>query len=101
MSSCHVFTKINLQLTKDFDQIIHSKFELTSTLDMLFMDAPKQSVAVIIQLFAYLCHLLITFANSLDPDQARQNVGTDLSRTSKRHSYRFQGLKTYEKYGFT
>ena len=24
------------------------------------------------------CHLLITFANSLDPDQARQNVGPDL-----------------------
>ena len=25
-----------------------------------------------------LCRLLITFANSLDPDQARQNVGPDL-----------------------
>ena len=24
------------------------------------------------------CCLLITFANSLDPDQARQNVGPDL-----------------------
>ena len=24
------------------------------------------------------CSLLITFANSLDPDQARQNVGPDL-----------------------
>ena len=24
------------------------------------------------------CHLLITFANSLDPDQTRQNVGPDL-----------------------
>ena len=24
------------------------------------------------------CHLLITFANSLDSDQARQNVGPDL-----------------------
>ena len=24
------------------------------------------------------CGLLITFANSLDPDQARQNVGSDL-----------------------
>ena len=24
------------------------------------------------------CHLLITFANSLDPDQARQNVRPDL-----------------------
>ena len=24
------------------------------------------------------CHLLITFANNLDPDQARQNVGPDL-----------------------
>ena len=26
----------------------------------------------------YLCHLLITFANSLKPDQAQQNVGLDL-----------------------
>ena len=26
----------------------------------------------------YLCRLLITFANSLEPDQARQNVGPDL-----------------------
>ena len=25
-----------------------------------------------------ICHLLITFANNLDPDQARQNVGPDL-----------------------
>ena len=25
------------------------------------------------------CHLLITFANSLDPDQDRQNVGLDLA----------------------
>ena len=24
-------------------------------------------------------HLLITFANSLDPDQGRQNVGSDLN----------------------
>ena len=24
------------------------------------------------------CHLLIIFANSLDPDQAQQNVGPDL-----------------------
>ena len=24
------------------------------------------------------CHLLITFINSLDPDQDRQNVGSDL-----------------------
>ena len=28
------------------------------------------------------CHLLITFANSLDPDQARQNVGPDLDPNS-------------------
>ena len=26
------------------------------------------------------CHLLITFANSLDPDQARQNVRPDQAR---------------------
>ena len=26
----------------------------------------------------YFCHLLITFANSLEPDQDRQKVGTDL-----------------------
>ena len=28
------------------------------------------------------CCLLITFANSLDPDQARQNVGPDLDPNS-------------------
>ena len=27
---------------------------------------------------SFLCHLLITFANSLGPDQDRQNVGPDL-----------------------
>ena len=27
------------------------------------------------------CHLLITFANSLDPDPARQNVRPDLDPT--------------------
>ena len=26
----------------------------------------------------YFCHLLITFANSLDPDQGWQNIGPDL-----------------------
>ena len=31
--------------------------------------------------FSDFCHLLITFANSLDSDQARQNVGTDLDPT--------------------
>ena len=30
------------------------------------------------ELFTSKCHLLITSANSLDPDQARQNVGPDL-----------------------
>ena len=33
-------------------------------------------------LFACLCHLLITFANSLDPDQARQNVGPEMDPKS-------------------
>ena len=28
------------------------------------------------------CHLLIIFANSLDPDQDRQNVGPDLDPKS-------------------
>ena len=28
------------------------------------------------------CRLLITFVNSLDPDQARQNVGPDLDQNS-------------------
>ena len=32
------------------------------------------------RLFSDQCRLLITFANSLDPDQARQNVGPDLDR---------------------
>ena len=30
------------------------------------------------------CHLLITFANNLDPDQAQQNVGPDQDPTVKR-----------------
>ena len=30
------------------------------------------------EFYSYQCHLLITFANSLDQDQARQNVGPDL-----------------------
>ena len=30
------------------------------------------------KLFTYLCRLLITFANILDPDQAGQNVRRDL-----------------------
>ena len=30
------------------------------------------------QLFACLCGMLITFANSLDTDQARNNIGPDL-----------------------
>ena len=31
-----------------------------------------------VNFFAYWCRLLIAFANSLDPDEARQNVGPDL-----------------------
>ena len=30
------------------------------------------------QLFAYQCRLLVTFANSLDPDLVRRNVGPNL-----------------------
>ena len=36
------------------------------------------NIKCIFQLFVYVCCLLITFANSLDPDQARQSVGPDL-----------------------
>ena len=32
-------------------------------------------------LFFYYCHLLTSYANSLDPDQVRQNVGSDLDPT--------------------
>ena len=32
-------------------------------------------------LFFYYCHLLTNYANSLDPDQVRQNVGSDLDPT--------------------
>ena len=32
------------------------------------------------------CHLLITFANSLDPDQDRKNVGPDLDPNSQNKS---------------
>ena len=37
-----------------------------------------QSRVIINSLPAMQCHLLITFATSLDPDQARQNVGPDM-----------------------
>ena len=35
-------------------------------------------ITIAISLLAATYHLLITFANSLDPDQDRQNVGPDL-----------------------
>ena len=34
-----------------------------------------------LRFIVYLCRLLITFANSLAPDQAWQNVGPDLELT--------------------
>ena len=41
------------------------------------------SIAIFISFHASgdFCRLLLTFANSLDPDQARQNVGFDLIST--------------------
>ena len=33
----------------------------------------------LLKLFIYYCHLLITFANSLDPDQDQKNFGSDLA----------------------
>ena len=39
----------------------------------------KRYIIKFLQLFTYYCHLLITFANSLDPDQARQNGGPYLN----------------------
>ena len=44
-----------------------------SSIDPLF-----QSGAIINSLPAMQCHLLITFATSLDPDQAQQNIGPDM-----------------------
>ena len=35
-------------------------------------------IPLTLSLIAATCHLLITFANSLDPDQDRQNGGADL-----------------------
>ena len=40
-------------------------------------ESTRNPVGVVTDFFL-LCRLLITFANSLDPDQARQNVGPDL-----------------------
>ena len=42
-----------------------------------------KSIAIFISFHASgdFCRLLLTFANSLDPDQARQNVGFDLIST--------------------
>ena len=44
---------------------------------------PQVSVSITIHINSFpasgdFCRLLITFANSLDPDQARQNVGPEL-----------------------
>ena len=44
-------------------------FPIFSVRDEIFNSFPAN---------ANLCYLLITFANSLDPGQARQNVGPDL-----------------------
>ena len=42
-------------------------------------DASRQRVkSQVIKVTLYLCCLLITFANNLDPDQARQNFSPDL-----------------------
>ena len=38
------------------------------------------NVSTLIEIFGYKCRLPINFANSLDPDQARQNVGPDVDR---------------------
>ena len=38
----------------------------------------SQVLSKVSLLFTYNCRRLITFANSLDPDQAQQNVGSDL-----------------------
>ena len=37
-----------------------------------------KGILLALSLLAETCHLLTTFANSLDPDQAQQNVGPDL-----------------------
>ena len=46
-------------------EVISHKFDLISADVMHILGT---------ELFTYLCHLLITFANSSDPDQTRQNV---------------------------
>ena len=38
--------------------------------------------ALTLSLLEVTCHLLINFANSLDPDHDRQNVGPDLDPNS-------------------
>ena len=44
----------------------------------MFIIAYGKSGIKITLIFLYLCHLLKTIANSLDPDEAQQNVGPDL-----------------------
>ena len=50
---------------------------LISTFAIRYQKSIGDTAHLIVQLFAYYCHLLISFANSLDPDQA-QHVGPDL-----------------------
>ena len=54
----------------DFNPIEVHKFFLTNALFNIFFASSN------------FCRLLITFANSLDPDQDRKNVGPDLNPNS-------------------
>ena len=52
--------------------------ECTGRLIRLRKCCPFITYKEALNFFTYYCRLLITFANSLDPDQAKQNVGPDL-----------------------
>ena len=51
---------------------------LISSVKDLLPDLGEGFIEVSTLLVISFCRLLITFANKLDPDQARQNVGPDL-----------------------
>ena len=60
-------------------------FENSNSHNMSAPESPRKNVGCIDEMFNYLsasadffCRLLIIFASSLDPDQARHIVGPDL-----------------------
>ena len=71
-AAAHMFSRKNKKSMKLF--LAEKKKKKKKTLSRTIIAPDTNSFPV----SGNFCRLLITFANSLDPDQARQNVGPDL-----------------------